>query len=180
MRKVRPMKKGRHARQPKRKKKKKEKKRKKERNHISIVSLNRKMPLAFITPLTPSGIRYAHSATPIGLVAAAASSSWWREDCPASSEVSATRTRPCSLIVSTRAGTTFCRSSVGHHPLSSSQYWGGGAYQKTRPTYQPHEIITLRNPRRFLDWHGCSTAAINIWQRANIASQVADLTQVIA
>ena len=75
-------------------------------NHISIVSLNLRIPFAFITPLTPSGIRYAHSATPMGFVAAMASS-WDRADCPASSDVSATSTRPCSLIVSTSAGTTF-------------------------------------------------------------------------
>lgn len=79
------------------------------------------MPLAFITPLTPSGMRYAHSATPIGFVAAAANSLWWREDCPASSEVSATRTRPCSLIVSTRAGTTFYRSLAGRNPSTERQ-----------------------------------------------------------
>lgn len=75
---------------------------------MSIVSLNRRIPLAFITPLTPSGIRYAHSATPMGFVAANSS---LRDDCPASSEVSATNTRPSSLIDSTSAGTTFCRDA---------------------------------------------------------------------
>lgn len=73
---------------------------------MSIMSLNRRIPFAFITPLTPSGIRYAHSATPMGFVAANSS---LRDDCPASSEVSATNTRPSSLIDSTSAGTTFCK-----------------------------------------------------------------------
>ena len=72
--------------------------------HMSIISLNFRMPLAFITPFTPSGILYAHSATPNGLATCMASS--W-SGCSESSEVSATSTRPSSLIVSTSAGTTF-------------------------------------------------------------------------
>lgn len=75
---------------------------------MSIVSLNLKMPFAFITPFTPSGILYAQSATPNALVVWRASLS----GCPISSEVSATKTRPSSLIVSTRAGTTFYRDGV--------------------------------------------------------------------
>lgn len=84
--------------------------------HISIISLNRRTPLAFITPFTPSGIRYAHSATPMALAEVMASA---RSGCPGSSQVSATSTRPSSLIVSTRAGTTFYKaqsiSKEGYH-----------------------------------------------------------------
>lgn len=79
--------------------------------YISIISLNLKIPLAFITPLTPSGMRYAQSATP-NVLAFAFAGSDSLSGCPVSSDVSATKTRPSSLIVSTRAGTTFYKEVV--------------------------------------------------------------------
>jgi hypothetical protein len=86
-------------------------------DHISIVSLNLSTPFAFMTPLTPSGIRYAHSAaTPIESAAAKASARVGRR---VSSEVSATSTSPCSVIVFTNAGITFCNRTK---KISSNPY----------------------------------------------------------
>ncbi|PYI30479.1 hypothetical protein BP00DRAFT_204084 [Aspergillus indologenus CBS 114.80] len=114
--------------------------------HISIVSLNLKMPLAFMTPLTPSGMRYAQSATPTGSVVCKTSilSDWL-----ASSDVSATNTRPSSFTVSTRAGTTFYKRRVLVPGMKSRPKWLG------REAYMTRQIHTSRlerhiNPMKLL------------------------------
>lgn len=75
---------------------------------MSILSLKRSTPVAFITPLTPSGVLYAHSVAVLVVVV-------FNVEVADSSEVSAISTRPCSLIVSMRAGMTFY-IEISHFP----------------------------------------------------------------
>lgn len=91
-------------------------------------------------------------------------------------------------MVATRAGTTFYNrhvsisderaSKCGPEKICSSIWLG--TYQETRPTYETHEIVTLCYACRFFDRHGCSAATVNVWMRSGIASQIANLTKVIA
>ncbi|PYH41806.1 uncharacterized protein BP01DRAFT_158457 [Aspergillus saccharolyticus JOP 1030-1] len=127
------------------------------------------MPLAFITPLTPSGMRYAQAATLTGSVACKTS---LLSDWSASSEVSATNTRPSSFIVSTRAGTTFYRrfKSVTSGTNERATYNKTNTYQETRATYQSHEVVALCYSGRILNRHRSSSAAVNVRKCFDITS----------
>lgn len=75
--------------------------------HMSIISLNLKIPLPLSMPSTPSGIRYERTAEPLGRI---------------SSEVSVTRTRPATFIDSIREGTILYDRRLAHALANSHQY----------------------------------------------------------
>ena len=73
--------------------------------HMSIISLNLKIPLPLSMPSTPSGIRYERAAEPLGTL---------------SSEVSVTRTSPATFTDSMREGTMFYDRLLAR-PLADSK-----------------------------------------------------------
>lgn len=90
--------------------------------HMSITSLNLKIPLPLSMPSTPSGIRYERAAELLGRL---------------SSDVSVTSTSPAALTDSIREGTVFYNILLARALASSHQDYGlhGGrvqAYQQAR------------------------------------------------